>query len=296
MGLFKQCLRGMGELLQRLWHSIVDVLGVAICYVYVAWWTISWAGRRILTESAIIVVLVASGMVFLEIASDLYRKHLELLPLPRWAEALVLLLAFWLVYHRYKEFRQMKKESVLAGTIRWLIEEIAQLDFIPGKKGNYEALQTFVHKVLLAFIEVYQPGRKPQINVMLKGNDGRLRIDFAEPAAARYQEGISFAPDEGGAGKAFSRGITIYFPAIRFRHGIRVVGEQYDLLETAYQHVDIEDFASVICTPVQCRGEIFGVLNVDSRRQNAFDMTDIRVAQVAANTIGLAIDRYRTGF
>lgn len=303
MGVMRQCSQGIGELFYRLIYSVIEVVWLVICYVYIPWWNISSFARRVLTESAIIVILVASGLVFLEIASDVFSKHIELIHLPRWAEALVLLLAFWLVYHRYKEFRQLRKESVFAATVARLFEEIAQLQFVPGEAGNYQALQNFVHKVLVAFLNVYQSKRQPQMNVMLKHGDGRLRIYFIEPVTAKYEDGISFAAGEGGAGTAFSEGITVYFPAIRYRHGISVVvdetdeakyQEKYELLETVYRRCEAENFASVICTPVRCGGTTFGVLNVDSKGQNAFDMTDIHAAQVAASAVGMAIDRYRT--
>ena len=294
MGLIRQCSAGIGELFRRLFHSIVEVVWLVICYVYIAWWTISSFARRLLTESAIIVILLASGVVFLEIGSEVLSKHIELIHLPRWAEVLIVLLAFWLVYQRYKEFRQLKKESVFATTVAWLFEEIAQLHFVSGEAGNYQALQNFVHKVLIAFVNVYESKCRPQINVMLQEGDGLLRIHFFEPVSAKYEDGISFAAGEGGAGTAFTEGISIYFPAIRYRHGISVVDEKYELLETAYRHSEIENFASVICTPVRSGGITFGVLNVDSKHQNAFNMTDIHVAQVAASAVGMAIDRYRS--
>jgi hypothetical protein len=295
MGLIKQSLSEIVVLAGRLVQSTLEVFWVAICYVYILWWTVSSSGRRIVTESAIFVVLIATVLVVLEVASDLFRAHLELIHMPIWAEIGVVVVACSLVYHRYNEFRQMKEESVLAATVAWLFEEIAQLHFVSGEKGNYNALQTFVHKVLIAFVNVYHAKHHPQMNVMLQDQDSRLRIYFVEPASARYPDGLSFEPEKGGAGIAFSRSITIYFPAIRFRHGIGIVGGTYELLQTAYVPTEQEDFASVICAPIRCQGETFGVLNIDSRRQNAFDMTDIHVAQVTASAIGMAIDRHRTG-
>ena len=295
MGLIRQAIHGMAEGLQRLFHSILEIFGGATCYIYILWWTIRFAAGRWATESVIVVMLLASGMVVLEIGSDIFRKHIEFLHLPLWAEVSILLLASWLVYHRLKEFQHAKEESLLANSVALLFEEIAQLHFVSGEKGNYLALQNFVHKVLIAFLSVYGSRRHPQMNVMLQSSDSRLRIHFVEPAAARYQEGISFKSGEGGAGTAFSRGVTVYIPAIRFRHGISIVEGKYELLHFAYEHSTIEKFSSVICAPIQCRGLIFGVLNVDSRRQNAFDMTDIYVAEVCASAVGMAIDRYRSG-
>jgi hypothetical protein len=295
MGLIRQAVAGITEGFQRLVHAILGILGVANSYVYILWWTVRFSTARWATESAIVVVLLASGVVVLEIASDIFRKHIELLHFPLWAEILILLVASWLVYHRFKEFQHAREESILATTVAWLFDEIARLHFVPGKEGNYAALQNFVHKVLIAFLSVYGSKRRPQMNVMLQSGDGRLRIHFVEPTTARYEDGISFASGKGAAGMAFSRGVTIYIPSIRFRHGIAIVEGKYELFQMAYEPCAIEEFSSVICAPIQCGGLTFGVLNIDSARQNAFDMTDIHVAQVAASAIGMAIDRYRTG-
>jgi hypothetical protein len=295
MGLIRQCISAILDSFRRLFSSAIEVVWLVICYMYIAWWTISSFGRRLLTESAIIIVLLASGMVFLELAGAFFGKHVEVIHLPLWGEALVLLLGFGLVYHRYNEFRQFRRESVFATTVANLFEEIALLHFVPGKvENNQQVLEGFVRKILAAFRIVYRSKRPPQLNVMLKDADGMLRIHFAEPMNAEYEPGISFATGDGGAGIAFEKGVTIYVPAIKYRHGIGVVDEKYELLATIYRHVKVEHFKSVICTPVKSGSTTFGVLNVDSKRQNAFNMTDVQIARVAASAVGMAIDRHNT--
>jgi GAF domain-containing protein len=127
---------------------------------------------------------------------------------------------------------------------------------------------------------------------MLPDEGNLLRIMFVEPADAEYDRGLSFRPDRGGAGIAYARGVTIYFPAVRFRHGIGITDEAYQLLPSAFEPSTRDRFKSVICTPIRCGSSLFGVLNVDSRRRNAFNIVDVQIARVAASAIGMAIDRH----
>lgn len=294
-GLIRQYSSGIGNLFHRLFRSVAEVVGVAICYVDIVWWAMSSFARRLLTSSAIIVILVTCGIVFLEITGEIFRKRIDLIHLPRWLEVLGLLLAFWLLYVCYKEFRKLREESVIATLVGLLFEEIAQLRFVSGKTGNEKVLQDFVHKVLIAFVNLYQSRRQPQVNVMLQANDDRLRIHFVEPPTARYKESM-FAAGEGEASIAFNKGVTLYFPAMRYHYGISITAEKYELLEMAYRDSKVGGFGSVISTPILCGGNICGVLNVDSKHRNAFNMTDIRIAQVAASAVGMAIYRYKNSF
>jgi GAF domain-containing protein len=199
--------------------------------------------------------------------------------------------------HRLKEWRNLRQESAFASTIAELFQEVVQLEVIKGAEtNNQEVLQDFIRKVLVAFRGIFHSKGNAQFNIMVPDGE-TLKLSLAEPADAVYL-GKSFAPGSGGAGTAFQKKVTVYFPAVRYRHGISVIYEHhqgvaskdYDLLESIYEETG-EAFRSLVCVPIRRGTEIVGILNIDSRKQNAFTMTDIDIAQVAASAIGMAIDR-----
>ena len=281
------------SLFKRSGAAIIASFWLLLCYSYILWWTVRTTVRRAVKGSIIVVLLIASVILFLEFLAAIFGKKIEGIELPGWAQLLILALALIMVLHRFGEWREFREESVFAKTIVNLFEEIALLDFTsPDQEVNRRNLSQFVNKALAAFLDVFKTKRHPRLNVMLTNAKGALTIAFFVPDNDPYPDGISFAPGFGGAGLALARAHAIYFPATRYRHGISVIGGEYDLMDSVYEPLPEEEFKSVICAPIRVRKAAVGVLNIDSRKQNAFNFNDLDIAQVAAGVLGLAFDRY----
>jgi hypothetical protein len=166
-------------------------------------------------------------------------------------------------------------------------------------------LDDFITKVLSAFHAVFEKRASPGLNLMLPDQQHRLRVSHLVPPGRQYDATLSLEAGKGAAGVAFSSVQTVYVPAIRYRHGLRVTYERsstapfgprtpdFELAGNVYEPCSVEPYSCVLSVPiVGVDGAALGVLNLDSQRRNAFNEVDLDMADVAAVALAMLIERY----
>ncbi len=171
-----------------------------------------------------------------------------------------------------------------------------------------QKLDAFFTKVLEAYHVIYRERLNAKLNIMAFTTNNLLKIQFAYPieSKSRYDPKAEFASGVGAAGVAFQERYLVYVPAIRYRHGLAVIlprpGETtsggslptFLLKPDVYVAVEHQPYRSLLSVPIPTAdGNRYGVLNLDSEVQNAFNDADMEIADTAACALGMAIDRFR---
>lgn len=162
-------------------------------------------------------------------------------------------------------------------------------------------MRAIVEKVLATFRAPLSLRGPCHLNVMLPYENEMLRIFCVYPEHVVYMGDLSFAPSEGGAGKAFTLGKGVYLPSVLHRHGISVAfadgaalsENEYGLLRDVYVQKTADAFECVLSLPIGTKSGTLGVLNVDSNVKNAFGEEDFHIADMAARFVAMVVQRYR---
>jgi len=131
---------------------------------------------------------------------------------------------------------------------------------------------------------------------MVPQPDGKLRMVYLFPVGTGYDPAISFEPGEGGAGYSYAQNAVVYVPSIKYKHGIIVKPSSnddaihYGLKRRIYMPIakEYEVYESILCLPitsVRANGTI-GIMNIDSRRRDAFNIDDIHLLRAYARMLG----------
>jgi transcriptional regulator with GAF, ATPase, and Fis domain len=249
-----------------------------------------------LIESIVLILLIAAIALLLELTGTVFGHEFERLHPNWWQKTLILILAGLMVWHRVKEWQEAKEESLFEIKVAELLRGMAILDRGSSRATKYENLREFIKNVFIAFQDIFDMQPDLQMNVMLPADatnplNSPLKIVFQSPHS-EYEAGVSFRSGEGGVGIAFQDGVMIYLPAIKYLHGIRIVGHHYKLIYFTYSKRDIPGFSCCISVPIKIGDRTVGILNIDSLRQNAFTFYHFDMAEVAAASIGIALDRH----
>jgi hypothetical protein len=286
------------QALSNLWAYFVS-------YLYVVWWGIQLPVRRFLIALPLV---LASLWFLLEVVASFW--DIVLPALPWWTFSMIFILAVGALLDHWHHFKRSRQESVLTSTLRPLFREIAALDFATGSEGERrEALFVFVEKVFVTFSTALHSygGGGLGINLMLPNDEEALEIVVAyrdllpaqlvqnQPALQAYDREFRLKKGQGGAGTAWQEECLVYIPSTRHQHGIKRFTDE----ETLYQLADFvykpgtPQFKSILCAPVPTRRGVYGVVNFDSLKRDAFGEADFSIAELAASVVGMAIDRYR---
>jgi hypothetical protein len=299
----------------KVFNTIATLLWYARCYSYMIWWRISSVIVRILTLSAIIVLIFASLIVFIEIAMVFFPPKEFILKLPGWLEALVIFFTLWMLYHRLRELKHSKLESKLAIKTPILLRAIAVSNLNSTNTTRNTDLQNFMEVFHETFQSIFE--KKGNIELCIMTPNGQtLHVFCAYAKAVKYKSNFTLQLNDSGAGKALQAGEAIYIPAVRYRQGIKIsfidgrnsiaVGgavikkKAYTLAQSVYgpsNNPSISDqYKSILCVPIYIGSNIKGVLNIDSPKQNAFGEVDFDIANIASHALTIAFDKYGPPF
>lgn len=314
------------RLILEAFDGVVGALGLTATYLYVLWLGLSIPLRTALKTFSSVTLLLAAGKFLLEAAMAMAKHEFhEIVPLPFWLEAVILVLAFLMLRHRIHELKGLRRKPTLLRSVRYLQRKVMSLDSVPQNKRSSQ-LQQFIMEVLKRSKEVFED-MTVQLNVMLpEESGGPLRIHH-ELSEHKYNPEISFEPGVGAAGYAFSTGKMVYVPNIRFRHGILVelplgapsptkqnprkkLGLRqrffararrrkkrkpgYRLTHSIYEPTKPEPYRAVLSVPIKGKERMLGVLNLDVHRTNPFTEFDFGAAEVAAGFLAIALEWYET--
>src|SRR5438552_3946518 len=121
---FKEILRTIGELWQ-----------VVICYSYIMIWESKEQTRQWLTASARVVLLGSSLLFLIELGTNIFDEHLFHIKLPWYVKLVVIILAVWMVRHRWKEMRSHQRAIVFTKRMAALFRELSAVNFFVGDEN-----------------------------------------------------------------------------------------------------------------------------------------------------------------
>jgi hypothetical protein len=194
--------------------------------------------------------------------------------------------------------------------VSFIIEESAALNLSGDSNEKFAQANGFLPVILSSFSPVLT--QKPilkkwrkevRMNVLTHREDDELATSSSYPSEAVFDDSISFKDGIGVAGRAFATNKPIYVPAIRYNHGISIdvgkynpegnydVEDDYDVEDEVFKRTWSETFKSVLCVPIPSKHGRWGVLSIDSPKQDPFGLFEIRAARVAASLIGSLLDR-----
>ena len=119
------------------------------------------------------------------------------------------------------------------------------------------------------------------VSIMLRDNDGCLRIKHAEGLSSEIVNSTRVGPGEGISGWVLEEGKPIL---------VRDVGSiRKDAPDTTHYHTD-----SLLCVPLKIKGEVTGVLNATNRKGGgSFDERDLFLLTILGNNAAIAIENAR---
>ncbi len=272
---------------------------VILCAFYICWWRSKhylWYDPK-LNRGAVIVGASSALLLLLDIVLFLFGKEA-----PTWLgrSAILILIptALLLTVHRVAEVGKSKKEISFASHVEPLADALTDLvGMAPQERDN--ALTEFVAKLLKQIHEDFVKSKNISvtISVMPCQSDGKLRISYLFPLGTEYDPNVTFKPGEGGAGYSYQEVAVVYVPSIVYKHGIIISVPKveakspkvtYGLKRRLYVPIapEYELFESFMCLPVTSRKKTHGVINVDSKVRDAFDINDVHVLRAYARILG----------
>lgn len=292
--------RAVKTLATDLLTAFGKAVWLIVSYFWVCWWAVEPRQRFIIKLSARGILLFASIHFVIEVVAMLLDwKFLSIIHLPFYAKAVILAVAFYAFISKLMEIREGINESFIAVTVSSIFEEIAGLDFTE-KESQVKRLEDIIGKILMGFGTLFREKLHVRMSVMLpvsSGDGKKLKTAYFKPDNSEFQLDLELAPGEGAAGKVFLSGALIYIPAIKYLQGIKMVrgsqGSYFLSLESlAYLPINMQKFSSLVCVPIVTSTGTQGVLNIDSRRLNAFSLKDFYVAYGAASAVAVVLDKY----
>jgi|GEM_PF-5526953 len=279
-------------------------LGLILTHAYMGWLGLSMPARELVTSSSSVALVLAAILFLLEVVAAIFQKHIINFHFPWWIQGLIVLLAFVMLRHRYHELKSLQRKPIFTSKMNALLRDVTSMEFQTGTTADKDQrLDQFITSLLTAFRTVFEDTGTVQLNVMLPGPDGLLRIRYQHPPGIRYNPRLTFKRGEGGSGVAFETDSIVYIPRIGFRHGILVSMSPdawrsrpditYTLAESVYVPTRPEPYKAVLCVPIRTEVGVVGVLNLDIGRSNPFTDSDFQTAEVAAGFLGMAIERRR---
>jgi hypothetical protein len=176
----------VGEVRRAIWQNLGELWQVVVCYGYAIIWESKEQTRQWLTASARVVLIVSSLLFLIEAAGNVFDEHLYHIKLPWYVKTVVIILAAWMVRHRWKEMRNHQRAIVFTRRMADLFKKLSPMNLVRGEKLTRESnLRAYIETVLGEFSEVFEEGSRPELSVMTL-DGGVLTITYFHPPASSY--------------------------------------------------------------------------------------------------------------
>ncbi|NWG34345.1 MAG: GAF domain-containing protein [Chloroflexi bacterium] len=165
---------------------------------------------------------------------------------------------------------QKQTEKALARQIRELT--VLHAVSVAGTEGNSE--DEIIEKVVQILAQIYEV-----CGVLLLNKEGNLLLPHPSYVGANvelWQDGMTI--DRGVTGKSVTLGIPIRLGDVK--------------QEPAFIEIT-EGIRSELCVPIRVNKKIIGILNVESRKPDAFDEEDEQFLETIAGTLSTALEKVR---
>jgi hypothetical protein len=252
---------------------------------YIKIWRPQFRWRDLLSQSAILVLLLAGFYELIDLVVTIY-SHLEVWKPPLAAHLGLLVLAASVVMHRWHEWKLRKREARVPEGLKEVIRASKKL---AEKQITGEDFLEQLAQSIKDVLEVEREKGAIDISFMVKNKkDELLRIVFAHPKPTPLDETLTLQEGEGGAGLAYQKGVPVYMPSTRHRFGVSVANKEYAPLGLMFKPAQqASPFRSLLCVPVVTGTRKIGVLNFSSRERSAFFPLDFGIAEMAAEYVAI---------
>jgi hypothetical protein len=296
---FREELKGLLELLT----GFRQLMWLGWCWIYIMRWRARFYFRSGAGQTALSLLLTGSLFVFLELVlaafhlisgtthgsptDEILHRILSYTPeveMPLWAELLAVVIAAWVLWHHWEEWKLRNRESAVPTGLARLIVDAKP--FLQMKEPKDADIEQYFERSMKTTAEVLAVGRKRNVSFtfsMMLIDEGaeELAIALTYPAGKNYA-GQRLSKAKSAAGRAWQLNAPIYVPSTKHLGGInmktyRAVGLVYD------NKADTPDVGpSLICIPVTVGPSTVAILNVSCNVLNAFSPSDVQIANVAA--------------
>ncbi len=157
-----------------------------------------------------------------------------------------------------------------------LLEALAGVGKAIAETRDLEAL---LSKLLRAALQAVPAASKGSI--LLKGEDGLLRVAATEGYADPRVQQLEFSEGQGYSWRVASEGVGVRIDDVRADPDTRYEGELDEVLAVR----------SAIAAPLSARDRVIGVLSLDSEQPAAFAAADLDALVTFAGTAALVIER-----
>lgn len=299
MGVITQAI---GNTLTKIVQTFQELVWYTICNIYILIWGLNQQKRKFVRVTAF--VLLSSSVIFVfEASTILFKGILVEVPLPRSLKIVIVILALFMVRHRWNEMKSHSRATIFAAQMVNLFDTMAGLNLISGEQSRRIIdRDTFINKVHFALAKVFESRSifesrrrraRPSLNLMLLDDDQVLQLHSFWPDDLKFDGEVELKSGVGGAGIAVKEESAVYIPAIKYLQGIIVppVGQKgVKLADRAYVPSKLEPFRCIFSVPVRTKRGVRGVLNLHSLKQDAFGEFDFEMTYAAASAIGMALD------
>jgi hypothetical protein len=290
--------------------TLGEMIRHCLGFAYLAWWFAKTRVMRVATH--LITLTVAVGILVTlfdivahtssaEVVQYLSRFHwysriaftFEIL----WVSAII-----GSLHHTIEDWRRSRQEVYFVDAVDLLL---AKLDEISHSDSPLALkLELFTSEALVFTRASFKDKATVQANFAALGTDSKIRISKTDPPDAKYSPRLVFDLGEGGMGLAAQKKTIVYFPSIWIRHAIRVgfdrqerptefssPGVNVDLYLPVENEFTV--YKSILAVPVVWEDSPpYGVLNFDSKKRDAFDEFDFKMANVYGQILGVAFNRF----
>lgn len=187
------------------------------------------------------------------------------------------------------QLQQISGQEVMVFVLRDITDRKEAQRALERQLKELQALHTIAEmgtkeidedKIIKAATDVVDDVLRPEFHGVLMLNEEKthLRVHSSYRNVPAEYSGATFSVEEGVSGEVARTGQARYYPDIR----------------EAPQYLNIiPEVRTECCIPIQTQNEIFGVLNVESSKVDAYDRSDRRLLQTLAGQLATSIERTR---
>ena len=287
-------------LLRRVASAEVSFL---VCWMYTVWWKLSFWLRTRIIASIVFLLFASSVYVLIDVVLVLLRALRDpwtwrftsafqsgLPELPWWGDVIAVLLACLMVRHHVREWNLRKREGEIPGCMKGIVTELDRV-LRQSSTARGSIPDDFLDSVMESTQEILKTGTKRSIEIAfmtLNSSDQKFETKRTWPPGMEADIDVELFLNDSAAGECYRTRRVVYVPSTRHLTVIDVEDEAYEPRGLKYKPTgQKERFNSLLCVPILTQTGPAGILNISSRKRNAFLPIDFEIVALVASLLSL---------
>lgn len=262
----------------------------ALGFVYIWFLTLRSNVRAAFERGTTVILTLYVILVVIEVILEVWGRTLGTHE-TWWIRGLFYFLIFLALYTKVREWGAHHQELYFIGAA----SSVVQLDLSGATTPR--SRQETIEELLNVFRGNFE--LKGALNAnFAELIDGHLKVTAVAPPNAEYDKSLALVEGDGGSGYCYEKGVVVYIPRKRLRHGIVMDvsrARPFQLVQDLYVSCNVEPFNSILSVPVTSGGHRLGVLNFDSKKGNAFRRIDFQQAAFFGFVLAKFLHEARSG-